>query len=196
MPLYGTEQAIDRSGVLLVEGEKAADALRRAMSTEGPPTVLSTTGTSVPSSTVMQELVNRIPEHAPIWLWPDQGDVDDKGSLTHAGEKLMQKIGTALSAYVQQGEIRVIDWDDGTPGCDAADWVDAGCSPSISELRQTAVTFKVKTPSSKAKRGRPRKEPTRPDNPGGLPEIAGDTGNGNGVEARCGASAGGGRPAR
>ena len=184
LPCYGIHRAADLpdrrpATLIFTEGEKAADALTAAVKDFGDPLLILGTVTGSGSSPTPASLADVVEAHRsagdrhlreverePIYLWPDRNDVDKAGRRNHLGERHMAKVGAALvSAGVEPGALQVIDFNDGTKGCDAAEWVDGGCSPSITELMQTAVAWEP--PAS-----RPRKESTRPDNPGGLPEIA------------------------
>lgn len=105
LPLYGSEKARefpDDLPVVVVEGEKAADALAGLW----PPTVATVTGASgTPGADALEVLRGR-----QVILWPD-ADGPGKEHMRRVGERLR---------YVAQ-EVRVFKWEDAPPGGDAAD---------------------------------------------------------------------------
>ena len=110
LPLYRSEdvpRAAERAALVLVEGEKAADALRAA-----EPTLLvlgTVTGDqTIPAPEVLQTVVDT---GLPIYLWPDADD----GGATH-----MQRIGQVL--HGAGAAPLVIAWNEAPPKGDAADW--------------------------------------------------------------------------
>ena len=184
LPMYGIERAADMPEsrpcmVVIVEGEKTCDALRRALAgAEHRPTLVLGTVTSsstTPSAAALAPVVKahrtagarflRPSEREPIYLWPDH-DPDER----LVGLKHMQNVGAALLAAgddVPAAAVRLISWEDAPRnGGDAADWEAAGCSPSIGELCKNAV------PVEKPKRSTGRRQRAKPDNPRSLPEIA------------------------
>jgi putative DNA primase/helicase len=115
LPLYGSETIRTTTGmVVLVEGEKAADALRR----RGIMAVATVCGAAtVPNPEVFACLQGRV-----VVLWPDR---DNAGRLhmTHVGERL---VGVAAT-------VRVFEWDGAPEHGDAYDYFASG--ESVEALR-------------------------------------------------------------
>jgi AAA domain len=106
LPFYGSERLGEWSSVVIVEGEKSADALRSV----GVP-ALATFGTSyVPSVEVLRTLRDK-----KIWLWPDAAP-DGYGHMGQLGFLLRD-----IAASVQW-----VAWTDAPAKGDAADFVAAG----------------------------------------------------------------------
>jgi len=114
MPLYGSERVADwpdEDLVLLVEGEKAKDALKEA----GIHAVATTTGASVvPEPEVFAVLAGR-----EVCLWPDN---DDEGC------RHMQGVAERLHGLAR--EIRWYEWGAAPPKGDAAD------HPNLADLHE------------------------------------------------------------
>lgn len=110
LPLYGVHELGDAAAVVLVEGEKARDALARL----GVPAVGTVTGAkSCPNDDALRPLVGR-----DVILWPD-ADAD--------GDVHMNRAAARLAAIGQAPEkIRLLDWPDAPPSGDAADFAAAG----------------------------------------------------------------------
>ena len=154
LPLYGAELLADSAAtaICIVEGEKAADALRKA---EPSVLVLGTvTGAaSSPSPEVLQPVAA---SGRPVLLWPDADP--DGSSVRHmhrVAARLIEAGGEAPS---------LIEWPGAPPKGDAADWAVAR-KPSFDELAAAATVIKPK-----------RKRQTRslakaPSHTDGLPVI-------------------------
>ena len=107
LPLYGIERLTGSVTVILVEGEKAAEALLVA----GIQAIGTVTGASgTPSAMSLAELTGRR-----VVLWPDNDDV---------GRVHMARIGAALAGIA--ADVRWIDWPDAPEHGDAADFLAAG----------------------------------------------------------------------
>lgn len=103
LPLYGVHDLGNAETVVVVEGEKARDALTSA----GITAVGSVTGASgTPSHESLRPLAGRR-----VILWPDADDV----GLAH-----MERIAVRLHALGCM-DLRVVTWDAAPPGGDAAD---------------------------------------------------------------------------
>lgn len=112
LPLYGIERLDGRGTVVLVEGEKAAQALQDA----GVPALGTVTGAAAtPGRTALAELTGRS-----VVLWPDNDDV---------GRKHMERIGEGLAGIA--AEVRLANWSDAPEHGDAADYVAAGRDPLV-----------------------------------------------------------------
>ncbi len=106
LPLYGSEEVKDYPDdvpIIVVEGEKATDALRGALI----PAIGSVTGASdTPGAEALEVLRRR-----PVVLWPD----NDEEGRSH-----MLRIAEAL--YGVASEVRIYEWKDApVKGADAAD---------------------------------------------------------------------------
>lgn len=123
LPLYGVHDLPASGAVVVVEGEKAADALReRRIAAVG--TVTGAAGTPAPSA--FGPLAGR-----EVVLWPDFDDV---------GRAHMERVGAAAVAVA--ASVRVVHWSGATQnGDDAADFFARG--GTLEELR---VLFETATP--------------------------------------------------
>ena len=155
LPLYGVERMADSSAtaICIVEGEKAADALR-----EAEPSVLAlgtvTGAASSPTSEVLKPVAD---SGLPVFLWPD---ADPDGS----GVRHMHAVAASL---IEAGGKKpaMIEWSEAPPKGDAADWVLAN-EPTFSELMATATVIRPQ----RKRQARPlAKAPERRS--GGLPVI-------------------------
>jgi hypothetical protein len=106
LPLYGIERLNGSPTVILVEGEKAAEALF-AVGIQAVDTVTGASGT--PGATPLAELTGR---RVPVW--PDNDDV---------GHKHMQRVAAGLVGIATA--VSIIDWPDAPDHGDAADFVAA-----------------------------------------------------------------------
>lgn len=106
LPLYGIHGVGPAARVVLVEGEKARDAL----SSRCPiPVVATVTGAScTPSPEALQPLAGRT-----VYLWPDA----DRPGVEH-----MRRIGLRLFRLDPSTNLFWIVWRDAPPGGDAADY--------------------------------------------------------------------------
>jgi putative DNA primase/helicase len=105
LPLYGIDRIGEDGEMVVVEGEKAADALR----SNGIAAVGTVTGASgTPGDEAIRSLLGR-----PVFLWPDNDD---------AGRKHMDRIEAALLRLGHRN-ICVITWKGAPPKGDAADLV-------------------------------------------------------------------------
>ena len=146
LPLYGAELLADTPAktICIVEGEKAADALRAA-----EPTVLAlgtvTGASSYPEVEVLKPVVDA---GLPVYLWPD-ADPDGAGArhMERVAERLIEAGGEAPS---------IIEWENAPPKGDAADWVVAHRFPTFDTLMSESVVF---TPKPKRQRKPPAKAP-------------------------------------
>ncbi|MBF6606511.1 MAG: hypothetical protein IVW53_13135 [Chloroflexi bacterium] len=107
LPLYGIERLDGSPTVILVEGEKAADALL-SIGVQAVGTVTGASGT--PGAIPLAELTG-----LRVRPWPDNDDV---------GHKHMQRIGGALVGIA--ADVSIIDWPDAPEHGDAADFLAAG----------------------------------------------------------------------
>ena len=108
LPLYGIDRLTGSPTVILVEGEKAAEALL----TLGVQAVGTVTGASAtPHDVVLAELTGRR-----VRLWPDNDGV---------GRSHMARIGPALVG-IAADDVGWISWPDAPEHGDAADFVAAG----------------------------------------------------------------------
>jgi hypothetical protein len=110
LPLYGVDRLDGAGEVIVVEGEKACEALR----TLGVAAVGTVTGASgTPGDDALRPLVGRT-----VYLWPD---ADEPGRQHMA--RIAQRL-SALGAAPEQ--VRLIDWPQAPAGGDAADYIAAG----------------------------------------------------------------------
>ena len=149
LPLYRADQLAGHD-LVIVEGEKAADALAGALAADdggarslfapAPPSVVGTWGTgATPDHAVLARLVERTKEHSRFILWPDNDD---------AGRKHMAKLAAGLiAAGADRTDLKVIEWTAAPPTGDAADWTARGCAPSWQELVATAGPVEVSAPA-------------------------------------------------
>ena len=122
LPLYGIERLDGRATVVLVEGEKAAQALQDA----GVPALGTVTGAAAtPGRTALAELTGRS-----VVLWPDNDDV---------GRKHMERIGEGLAGIA--ADVRLINWFEAPDHGDAADYLAAGGDPLV--LIAAAQTLRI-----------------------------------------------------
>lgn len=127
-PLYGLERlpALDseraKSRVIVVEGEKAADALRSILS---QPIITWSDGAANPHKTDWRPLAGRR-----VLLWPDADD---------DGEKAMTRVAVFLNEL--RCNIETVDVSGQGAGWDAADAVEAGWKPAdVREWLKMRVT--------------------------------------------------------
>ncbi len=120
LPLYGIERLTASTTVLLVEGEKATDALLGI----GVQAVGTVTGASAtPSATPLAELGGRR-----VVLWADNDEV---------GRSHMQRIGAGITGIA--ADVRWIDWPDAPAHGDAADFLgDSGTRSAVQALVNVA----------------------------------------------------------
>jgi hypothetical protein len=125
LPLYAVERLGASDRVILVEGEKAANALLRL----GFPVVGTVTGASaVPCDASLEPLLGRV-----AFLWPDA----DPPGLAH-----MQKIAHRLHA-LGHPDIRWVTWQGAPPGGDAADLVASGATrEDVERLLERAAAWR------------------------------------------------------
>ncbi len=126
LPLYGTELLVRTNPgtiVVVVEGEKAADALRQA----GVTVLATVTGANgCPDNTALQALSG-----FDVFLWPD----NDQVGRTH-----MVRVATALARLAV--ETKMVEWPDAPEKGDAADWLArGGTTLSLGELLERATRF-------------------------------------------------------
>lgn len=140
LPLYGSEQINGNSAkaVVIVEGEKATDALRAA----APELLVLGTVTGAASCPDAEVLVPVVAAKLPVYLWPDADD---------DGDKHMQRVGAAL---VKAGgdPPKVIRWADAPPKGDAADWADGPRQPAIDVLLEGADEWRPAATRRRAER--------------------------------------------
>ena len=125
LPPYRSEYLVEGEAsppVIIVEGEKAADALSRIGAT-----VVATFGAgTVPSAAALSGLRER-----PVVLWPD----NDEPGRSH-----MEKVGKALGGIARS--VSVMAWPEAPPKGDAADFVAGGGTPEqLSRLVGQAHSF-------------------------------------------------------
>ena len=107
LPLYGIERLTGSGTAVVVEGEKAAEALLSI----GVQAVGTVTGAAAtPGPEALAELTGRY-----VDLWPDNDPV---------GRAHMERIGTGLAGIA--AAVSMIDWTDAPAHGDAADYVAAG----------------------------------------------------------------------
>jgi putative DNA primase/helicase len=119
LALYGAEAIGRAKGVIVVEGEKARDALRA----RGIVAVGTMTGASgTPGDDALAPLVGRL-----VALWPDNDD---------AGRRHMERIAARLDALGHPRDCLVrVEWNDAPPKGDAADW-----TGTTDELRESVAS--------------------------------------------------------
>ena len=134
LPLYGSEKLADlpdADTVVIVEGEKAADALRARGYN-----VLGTYGKNVtPIDDVLRPLVR-----FRVLLWPDN-DADG------GGPEHMEKIARALHRLGHR-DVRLVEWADAPDKGDAADFADD--DDALRVLLDAAEPMMPKTPPAPA----------------------------------------------
>ena len=146
LPLYGIELLSNTTAteIVIVEGERAADALRNA-----EPTVLAlgtVTGAAArPIATVLQPVAKA---GKPVYLWPD---ADPDG----AGRRHMERVAQRL---IEAGASApaIIQWPGAPSHGDAADWTAVGKQPALATLMSDAVVF---TPKRAGRPKKPRPQP-------------------------------------
>jgi hypothetical protein len=110
LPLYSVDRLDGAGEVIVVEGEKACEALR----TLGVAAVGTVTGASgTPGDDALRPLVGKT-----IYLWPDN-DSPGRQHMTRIAQRL-----SALGAAPEQ--VRLIDWPEAPAGGDAADYIATG----------------------------------------------------------------------
>ena len=109
LPLYGIDRLNGSPTVIVVEGEKAADALL-SIGVQAVGTVTGASGT--PGAVPLAELTGR---RVPVW--PDNDDV---------GHEHMQRVAAGL--FFIAATVSIIDWSDAPEHGDAADFLAAGGS--------------------------------------------------------------------
>jgi hypothetical protein len=124
LPLYGSERIGDALTVVVVEGEKAADALRPFL-----PPGFAVVGTvcgaaPTPGADALAVLAGRA-----VLLWPDN-DYDD------AGRRHMERIAAALAGLAV---VAFVDWPDAPPKGDAADYVVGRTAGDVRALLSAAI---------------------------------------------------------
>jgi replicative DNA helicase len=107
LPLYGVERLTGAAAVLLVEGEKAAEALL-SIGVQAVGTVTGASGT--PGAIPLAELNGR---H--VCVWPDNDDV---------GRAHMERVAPGLVGVASA--VSIIDWPEAPEHGDAADFLVAG----------------------------------------------------------------------
>ncbi|MGC8633896.1 MAG: hypothetical protein ACP5VP_04410 [Candidatus Limnocylindrales bacterium] len=129
LPLYGIDRLNRSATVILVEGEKAAEALL----SNGVQAVGTVTGASAtPGAIPLAELAGRR-----VYLWADNDEV---------GRSHMQRIGAALVGVA--ADVRWIDWSDAPEHGDAADFLAAGGSREDVEALINGARPLVGSPTS------------------------------------------------
>lgn len=127
LPLYRSEELarwIEGTAVIVVEGEKATDALRAAG--------FSAVGT-VGGSGVLPNDASLLPLLSfRIMLWPDNDP---------AGESHMRQIGTRLTEL--GCDVSVLHWKDAPPKGDAADFLFNHSSEDLAEVIATSLPWRV-----------------------------------------------------
>lgn len=156
LPLYGIDRIGDAQQVVLVEGEKAAEALLDL----GIPAVGTVTGAAgTPSAEVLAELAGRT-----VRLWPDNDD---------AGRRHMGRIAAVLEDVAVVGWVT---WPEAPDKGDAADYV---VDHDVDDVRALLATATADGPA--AERERSERSPALPS-PDSLvsparPETAGSGGD-------------------
>jgi hypothetical protein len=130
LPLYGVHRLGDAREVIVVEGEKAADALLAL----GLPAVGTVCGASTtPSDDALRPLVDRV-----VFLWPDNDE---------PGRRHMQRIAERLHALGCQ-DLRWVEWDEAPESGDAADAVPRGGRALVDQLLARAEPARFSSCSS------------------------------------------------
>lgn len=128
LPLFGIDSLNGAKATMLVEGEKARDALDRA----GIPSVATVTGaSSTPSDEVLRTLLGKT-----VYIWADN---DDDGC------KHMDSIAAQLQRLGHQ-DVRIIDWPDAGPKDDAYDYLALG--HTIDDVRELCRIARAWTPNA------------------------------------------------
>ncbi len=130
LPLYGIERLNGARSAIVVEGEKAADALLDL----NLPAVGTVTGAStIPSDDALQALMDRR-----LYLWPDNDDI---------GRQHMERIAARL-ADLGHRDVHVMEWPDAPEKGDAADYVALG--NGVSEVRELGNRARRWEPSTES----------------------------------------------
>jgi DNA-binding HxlR family transcriptional regulator len=140
LPLYGVHRLGDAREVIVVEGEKAADALLAL----GLPAVGTVCGASTtPSEDVLRPLVDRV-----VFLWPDN-DEPGRAHMTRIAERLH-----ALGCQ----DLRWVEWDEAPESGDAADAVPRGGRALVDQLLARAEPARFSSCSSRSSQDSARRE--------------------------------------
>jgi DNA-binding transcriptional ArsR family regulator len=132
LPLYGIHRLGDAQEVIVVEGEKATDALLAL----GLPAVGTVCGASAtPSEDALRPLVGRT-----VFLWPDNDE---------PGRRHMQRIAERLCALGCQ-DLRWVEWDEAPESGDAADAVARGGRALVDHLLARAGPVRFSSFSSRS----------------------------------------------
>jgi DNA primase (bacterial type) len=124
LPLYGVHKLQSAEFVVIVEGEKCAEALWSV----GIPAVATYGATCDPADEPLQQVIERVQT---IYLWADQDD---------AGRKHMARLGKRL-LELGATDVRLVDWQDAPEKADAADAVKLGVD--IRALLEAARPFEA-----------------------------------------------------
>jgi len=106
LPLYGVHQLQSADFVVIVEGEKCAEALWSI----GIPAIATYGATCDPADEPLRQVIERAPT---VYLWSDNDD---------AGRKHMERLGKRLLA-LGATDVRWVEWNDAPEKGDAADAV-------------------------------------------------------------------------
>lgn len=132
LPLYGTHEVTQRPAppawVVIVEGEKARDALAE----RGTPVVGTYGATTIPTPEVIRELLRLLAPDATVHLWPDNDP---------PGDSAMRAIDSLLRA--EGREPLWIRWAGAPPGGDAADFLGTNADLEDLILRATPLENKL-----------------------------------------------------
>jgi 5S rRNA maturation endonuclease (ribonuclease M5) len=125
LPLYGVDRLRNATFAVVVEGEKACEALQRL----GLPAVGTVTGAStIPCDDSLKPLLGRT-----VYLWADNDS---------AGRAHMEGIARRLYALGHE-DIRWVTWSEAPPGGDAADLVASGATHGeVERLLQRAEVWR------------------------------------------------------
>jgi len=124
LPLYGVHKLNDAQFVVIVEGEKCAEALWSV----GVPAVATYGATCDPADEPLKQVIDRVQT---VYLWSDNDA---------AGRKHMERLGKRLLELGAQ-DVRWIEWQDAPEKGDAADAVELGVD--IRALLDAAKPFEV-----------------------------------------------------
>ncbi len=124
LPLYGIHRLQSAEFVVIVEGEKCAEALWSV----GVPAIATYGATCEPADEPLKQVIERVQT---VYLWADNDET---------GRKHMERIG---KRFLELGatNVRWIDWSDAPAKGDAADAVAAGVD--IRALLEAAKPFEV-----------------------------------------------------
>ena len=125
LPLYAVDRIAAADRAIVVEGEKACEALLRL----GLPAVGTVTGAaSTPGDDALRPLLGRM-----VYLWPDHDD---------PGRDHMERIARRLYA-LGHTEIRWVTWQEAPESGDAADFVATGATrEDVERLLEQAARWK------------------------------------------------------